>query len=263
MKKYIALTMLLFSALNAAPVGNAAAPQIIQKGIFSSCNHSIDFRAGYEGDFVQDARLEQYNQGHGRVDTYEQWTNSGTFTFNFFDRMDLYGVFGSSWTTSDWRYNNNSLGTINRVKLKTEDHFLWAVGGRVIACDWWNVSLGMGGRYTSCNYPLKWATLNGALFDTAGSQFQCREWQLNLDLSYKVHSFIPYIGTKYSNARTDLNGFPVPISQDLSGSNSFKNRASWGLYVGCTLSTGNYFMLNIEGRVIDEEAITASCDFRF
>ena len=57
--------------------------------------------------------------------------------------------------------------------------------------------------------------------------------------------------------------FCLPISSTLAGSNSFENCHKVGVYVGCAISNGRYFMLNLEGRLVDEEAITVSGDFRF
>ncbi len=255
-----ALLLIASTALYAAPIGNTSAPEIIQKGFVTSW---INFRVGYEGDFVADGRMRQYDEGQGRVDTYKQWTNSGTFTLNILERLDVYGVFGSSRTEADWRFEDIAAGTVTRIELKTEHNFLWAVGSRAILCKWCNTALGMGGRYASCKSQPISLTSNGVAESVSGSHFQWREWQINLDLSYKIDFFIPYIGAKYSNARTRLEDFSVPISAELVGSNRFKNRIPVGLYIGCTLSNGKYFMFNLEGRLVDEEAVTVSGDFKF
>ncbi len=262
MKRWIGIFVISVE-LWAAPVGNPSAPDLIQKGLFASSENGIDFRAGYEGDFVADGRMEQFDQGSGRVDTYQQHTNSGTFTMNVLNRLDLYGVFGSSKTKADWRFENSSAGTVTRIKVKTKHAFLWAMGARAILCEWWNASLGAGGRYSSCGHSLASLTSNGISEPVQGSHFRWKEWQVNLDLSYKIYFFTPYVGAKYSHARTALNGCSVPISSSLTGSDSLKNRDPVGFYLGCAISNGSYFMLNLEGRLIDEEAVTASCEFRF
>jgi opacity protein-like surface antigen len=259
-KKLIILSIVLAKSLCAAPVGNTSAPALIEKGIASSYNSSVDFRLGYEGDFVSDGRMKQKNSG-GRVDCYEGMANSVTATCNIQDRMDLYGVFGVAETEANWRFENPS-EQIVRIKLDTHDSFLWAAGLRMILVEWGKASLGFGGRYSASDYSLSSLSSNSTPASTEGAQFQWREWQINLDMSYKIHLFTPYIGAKYSHARTQLNHFSVPISST-GNSNEFKNRDPVGLYLGCGLSTGKYFMLNIEGRLIDEEAITLSADIRF
>ncbi len=263
MHKRLILFGSLFSALSlvASPVGNTAAPSIIEQGLFTSCNDFINLRLGYEGDFVADARLEQVEGGHERVDCYRQGTNAGTVTINILDRMDLYGLFGSSKTRANWRFMNPA-SEIVRIVADTRWDFLWAVGSRAILFQWSQASLGCGGRYSHASYTLSKLTSDGVHAPIAGAQFQWTEWQVNLDISYKIHYFTPYIGVKYSRPQTDLSHFSVPISPD-GNSNQFLARDPVGVYLGCGLSTGKYVMLNIEGRLVDEEAITVSGDIRF
>lgn len=261
MKKFALL--LLFATLNAAPVGNTSAPKIIEKGFIFPCQNWIDFRLGYEGDFVTDGRMRQTHQGSGRVDTYKQWTNSGTFTLNMVDRFDIYGVFGASEMDANWRFENTLNSSINRIKFETNRNFLWAVGSRAILYEWFNTSLGIGGRYSAANYHLDELKSNGVHFNPGNSRIHWREWQIDLDVSYTICLFTPYIGVKYSNVRAKLRDFPLAISADLTGSNTFKNQNTTGLVLGSAISNGNYFMFNLEARLIDEEAVTVSADLRF
>lgn len=266
MKKFAVLliTLLGCTTIFAAPVGNSSAVDIIQEGFFIPCDSWFDFRWGYEGDFVADGRMKQYKEGSGRVDNYEQMTNSGTATINFLDGLDVYGVFGSSRTKADWRYLNPNTNAVTRIEVETDYDFLWAAGARAILFEWSNTVVGFGGRYSYCNYKPAWITSNGTVQNNVtGAKFRWKEWQVNLDISYKIDLFTPYIGLKYSNAKTELKRFPIAISSSLTGFDTFKNRIPVGLYFGCTLSTGQYFMLNLEGRVIDEEAATVSAEFRF
>lgn len=261
MKRLLAL-LLASVALSAAPVGNTVAPDLIRKGMFSSRDERMSLRTGYEGDFVADGRMEQYEEGDGRVDCYKQYTNSGTVILNMVDRLDLYGVFGSSKTKAYWRFTLAD-ETVHRIQLKTKYNFLWAAGARVILYEWGKTFLGMGGRYSyTADQPTS-LTSDGVAVSVKGTHFHWREWQINLDLAYKIHVFTPYIGVKYSNAKSHLGNFSVPIAANGSGADSFKNRDPVGLYLGCGLSNGQYFMINLEGRLIDEEAITISADLRF
>lgn len=258
----VAALVVASTALNAAPVGNTAAPQLIEEGFFIPCDCWFDVRAGYEGDFVADARLKQRREGSGRVDSYEQSTNSGTVTVNVLDRLDMYGVFGSSRTCAEWRFLD-SLGNVHNTQMETFHNFLWGVGARAILFEWGNCDLGLGGRYSSVNNKPIWLTVDGVNVPVSGGHCRWREWQVNLDVSYHIDILTPYIGIKYSNARTRIGEFTTTIATNGSGSDHFENRVPVGLYVGCGFSTGKYFMLNVEGRLVDEEAVTISGDLRF
>lgn len=260
--RWIACALLLFgSLLNASPVENPASPQLVQQGFFIPCFQWLGVRVGYEGDFVGDARLNQTSGGSGRVDNYVQNTNSGTLTFTVVDRLDVYGVFGSSRMESDWRFSSGS--AINRAQLQSRYRFLWGVGARGILYEWGCAVLGLGGRYSSSVPKPSWMTINGTPASISGGRVHWRQWQIDLDLAYKIELFTPYVGIKYSNALTKLTQFPIAIANNGSESLHMENRSPVGIVVGCTLSTNKYFMFNIEGRLIDEEAATVSGDLRF
>lgn len=260
--RWIACALIfLGSFLNASPVGNPAFPQLITKDFFIPCDWWLGIRVGYEGDFVGDERMNQTDGGSGRVDNYIQNTNSGTLTFTIVDRLDIYGLFGSSRMGADWRFS--SAGTINRAQIQSKYRFLWGVGARGILYEWGCAVLGVGGRYSSSVPKPSWMTVNGTPVPVSGGRVHWREWQIDLDLAYKIELFTPYVGIKYSNSLAKLSGFTVPIANGGSGSLHMENRSPVGIVVGCTLSTGKYFMFNVEGRLIDEEAVTVSGDLRF
>ncbi len=246
----------------AAPVGNPAAPQLIEQGFFIPSDCGVSVRAGYEGDFVGDGMMEQYYQGQGRVDCYKQEASSGTVTFNILDRIDIYSVLGSSRTSADWRFEDVA-GGIHRIELETNFDFLWGAGVRGILFTGNGVCIGLGGRYEAAHFYPTWATSDGAVQSSDGSTLHWREWQIDLDVSYKIDILIPYLGVKYLNAQTKIKGFEIPISASGEGNDQFKNRVPVGIVIGCSISSSKYFMLNIEGRLIDEEAVTISGDIRF
>lgn len=241
---------LCFRALTAAPVGNTSAPELIKKGFFIPQDSIASARAGYEGDFVADARMQQHEWGSGRVDSYTQETNAGTVTLNFLNRIDIYSLFGSSRTCADWRFTSE--GDTHRVQLETLYNFLWGVGARGILYETGCFAFGTGGRFEQAEYDTLWMTIDGVVQKVDNMELHWRVWQINLDVSYKIDLFTPYIGVKYSNVRSSIEGM-----------HRFENRTPVGIFIGCSLSSGKYFMLNIEGRLIDEEAVTISGDFRF
>lgn len=256
------LFFLLFaSCLVSSPVGNGAFPKIVHQGFFIPSSSWVDLRVGYEGDFVGDARLEQKEEGSGRVDTFEQYTNSATTTFNLIDRLDLYALFGSSRVCADWRFQIEE--EINRIEMETLYRFFWGIGARGIFYEWGPLSLGMGGRYSQCRYKPSWITLNGVPQEISGARLSWHEWQANIDLSYQIDLFTPYIGAQYASVRSELSKLSFPIANNGSGSDHFISRIPVGMVIGCTISNGRYFMLNIEGRLINEDALTLSGDIRF
>src|SRR3990167_4122290 len=164
------ITLLSFFSLYASPVENGAAPQIIQEGFFIPVSSWVDGRGGYEGDFVGDAKLAQTEEGSGRVDTFQQFTNAATITVNLLDRLDLYGLFGSSRVCADWRFSENS--AVTQIQIETLYRFFWGAGARGILYEWGNLFLGTGGRYSRCRYKPSWLTSNGVPQTTAGARLE-------------------------------------------------------------------------------------------
>ena len=259
--KKIAILFCAVLGLHAAPVGNAAAPQLLEDGFFIPSQCWVDFRLGYEGDFVGDGQLKQVISGQGRVDTFQQYTNAATVTLNVLDRLDLFAVFGSSRVCSDWRFNY--FGGISRIQLETFYQYLWGIGGRGILWEWGASCLELGGRYARCNYKPCWITSNAAQVHVEKSEIHWKQWQFDLAISYKIEWLIPYIGIKYSRVISLLKGFSVPISRSGTGTDHFTNKTPVGAFLGCSFSNGKYFMLNVEGRFFDEQAATISGDLRF
>jgi hypothetical protein len=196
--RLIALFFSLLFALSApaAPVGNPAFPQLIRKGLFTSPYMELTLRGGYEGDFVADGRMNQYKQGVGRVDEYTQDTNAGTATFTLWRCLDLYGRFGSSSTKADWRFTDQN-GCVHRIKIETPTQFLWGIGARALYYQWRGLALGMGGEYSACPYRLSWISSDGSSVSPEGAQFHWTQWQIQLDFSYTIRLFTPYVGCKY------------------------------------------------------------------
>lgn len=145
---------------------------------------------------------------------------------------------------------------VHWIKLKTHHNFLWAFAGNAILFEWGRACLGAGGRYSSSRYKPEWIHSNGTGLPEMGTRLKWKEWQANLGLSYRIDLFTPYVGVKYSKAETEFSHFSI-------GNGEFTNKDNVGLYLGCSLTTGAYFYLNLEARLFDEEAFTVVGDFRF
>ena len=261
MKKII-FSLILSTCLFAAPVGNPAAPHVLCKGLLIPQKCWANIRLGYEGNFVFDGEMKQTKNSSSELDKYTQATHAGSATITLLERMDMYGVFGSSRICAKWRFNTLS-DEVRNAEMETKHAFLWAVGGRAILYSWGNWDLGLGGRYSASHNHISWLTIDGSNVSTKGSRSRWRKWQVNTGLSYHIDLFTPYIGAYYINARHNLKNLDEPIANKGSRNNLFENRVPIGMYLGCSLSNGSYFMLNVEGRVIAEEALTVSGDFRF
>lgn len=256
------LFLLFFAKLQALPVGNPYSPHLTYKGLFIPEECWVDLRIGYEGSFVSDRRLEQTIESFGNVDDYRIMTNSAVVTLNLHERIDLFVNFGAIKAKARWRITKPGGGV--RIAVDTDDHFDWSVGTNIILYEWGETALGLGGRYLSTNPDINSITVDGAPANPTDGEIRYKEWQINLGISHKIRFLVPYLAVKYSHATAFVSTpFTPYIASDGESENHFKSRNPVGIYLGCSLTTGKYFFINIEGRFIDEEAVTVTADLRF
>ncbi len=257
MNKYLLCFLIVCSgSVFSLPVGNPDSPVLLSRSLLISNESSINFRLGYEGSFVLNRRLKQEEGNHSRVDTSKIMTNSAVITLNVFELIDLLGILGSSELKFTWE--DREAFRLNRMQLKTNAALVWSLGANMILYEWKKTSLGIGGRFLATDPSLKYLTVDGVSQSTQGGKVSYNEWQIDLGLSHKVRFFVPYIGVKYSNAHTR-------IRSNASGSfqKHFESRFPVGLFLGCSIIAAKSFFMNLEARVIDEEAFTISADLRF
>lgn len=257
--RYIVFFLPFFSLLS-APVFNPSCPSILQKGIFLE-NAPVSIRSGYEGNFVFDRRLEQYRNAEGRVDNYEVYVNAGNISLDFFEVFSLFGNLGSGKIESDFRLQSE--GIEKRAVTKSDEEFSWGLGLNTLLFSWEKLKLGAGFRYTTFDPKLYFFSLDGVVYDSEQKRFHFREWQCNLGLSYKIDFLTPYIGAKYTYAKSKIR---LPEIEDiLEGKDTqrfFRSRQDVGLYLGCTIAADRAFLISIESRLIDEEAVSVFAEFR-
>ena len=258
----VVVAILSVSIVYAGPAGNPSAPQLVEEGFFIYRDCWMNFRIGYEGSFTTDARMKQTSESFGKVDNFHQEYNAGTFTLNILERVDIFGVFASARMKADWRIS--PVAEAMRIEAQSRYRFLWAAGGNILLFDWGNTGFGIAGRYTSTNPDLEWLAGNGTGFATTGAKFRYCQWQVDLAFSHRIDIFIPYVGIKFSGSRARIRTLTSrSIANNGSGSIHMRNKDYVGAVIGTTLTSGKCFMLNIEGRFVDEEAVSITGEFRF
>lgn len=239
------------SSLCALYSGNPTAPSIIEEGFFFCKENVVAIKAGYQRDWV-------FNRGMKSIDEFSYLEDQGVLTFNFFDRLELYGSLGAA------SFDITDIPTKGvRNEYNTHDQFAWGLGLRGIIYAWENISLGADVKYGRAQPTLRYMTSNGVpTHPHSGSKLNFHEWQIGIGASYQIDIFYPYLTVRYSNATAHLKHLPPGF---LEGTRHFtmKNRRKFGLSLGCTLSNGSRFSGLVETRFIDEQAITLAGEVKF
>ncbi len=259
---FFILSLFFLNHALAIPVGNPYNPGILGKGLLIPSDNWINFRVEYLGNFVTDRRLMQAARGAGKVDCFSQYTNSGSLTLNIKERVDIYGTCGVGNISGKWRVKN--LGVTSWVKAKSNSHYTWTIGTNIILLEWKKTCLGFNISYMEMEPALKLLTIDNVLGNVSNAGFHYHEWQGAIGVARRIKFLIPYIGIQYTSVECIVDSPYTPsIAPNYSTTNHFKSKNHAGVYLGCAISNGNIFFLNIEARLVDEEAMTVTADFRF
>lgn len=242
--------------------GNPSLPMMPEDGMFISKEDWLGIKMGYEFDDVYDRQLHMAGKvpDHSleKVQKYHSLSNFGVLTLNLNDRFEVFGLLGSmSCKLSQHLFKNT------KVSYDTQTHFAWGAGARAILAYWGDLQLALNAAYVDSCLPLSSIKVNGSSYAKKQAQFDFCQWQVGMGISYRCSWFIPYIGVDYSDFRLKaehLNGigFLFPKKQV-----TFKEEYPMGLFFGFGISPTRAFNLNIEVRLINENALSFSGDFKF
>lgn len=91
-------------------------------------------------------------------------------------------------------------------------------------------------------------------FDLNG-KITTQEWHVAPYVARRLGNFTPYLGVKYSDLR-------MKLKYAEKGSDKFNAKDRVGVFLGTDAKIGR-FRLNLEGRFVDEKAVSAGVSYRF
>jgi hypothetical protein len=266
MKRFIAISVFLcfmfcITAAYAAPVGNIATPSVLKKGLFFQDEKAQWALVGSaDVDLTWDQNLK--NQDN---DT-EYYYYGGKVGVLLMDRFMPYAILGGAEAKKQ-QYKINS----NKVKWDTDYDFVWGAGGTAMLYETKLDGMGSGilrigvdGNYRQSHLEVDKVKLDDVELKTSDarvtqSKYELEQWQIALAVSYQMDTIIPYVGVKYS----DATGEAVAKIDGTSYKLDFENEDNVGIFVGGDILVNDMFTVNVEGRFIDETALTVGGIMRF
>lgn len=247
-------------------VGNPQAPDIPRIVSYTKnknpddVDYWLNAKLDYEKEYMGDMALDFTSGGTHQRDQFSKfYGNYLTLTANIVRRIDLYAKGGLVNPRFEFAVTD-ALGVTQH--LMTNPHSLpaWALGAKVLVFKKCNTSFALEASYFQTDH--RDVLVYSAVAPVIPEENELRwyNWQVSGGLSYQAGILIPYIGAKYSRTIVSLNPSTPALVVD-----PFKmdNRRKWGLFLGCTVLACRYFDLNIEGRLIDENAFSGTMGFRF
>jgi len=186
----------------------------------------------------------------------------GKVSYGVFNFMDIYIKLGVA--NYDFR-GDVYVRDIKSVeeKLSTGTSFLYGAGfklaqelkkGWIIGCDT---------QYLTSDHKLDFRAINvtsGAVTIAKYFDLRMQEWQVAPYIAKKIADFTPYFGVRYSDLRLSQKNPDDPRRWD---SLIFCADCNVGVFTGIDWNFRKSFKLNVEGRFIDETAISVSAAYRF
>lgn len=243
--------------------GNPGQPGLICQSIVRPENQKFSIRTAFLDDYVYSqhflAEFPDHEEGLEieKLPVVKMSTEAGVLTFNFQQRLDVYGILGSSRLQMD-------------QEIFGRRQFAWGVGAKTILFKTDCLRIGCDFKYFTTTQDPLYLVSSGIPLDVVSDlNLDYREYQGALGLSYQSGIFCPYILGTYLNAKIDPNihrflvkvpGYDGLVDPKF---HSFLGATSWGMAVGASLVMENKGTFSIESRFINQNGVDASLDIRF
>ena len=258
----ICMTVILGSvAAYAAPVGNIATPAVLKEGlVYKDSDSQFAFIIGTESDITFDRKLKNRND-----DSEMKFLGAKT-GFLVADRFYLYTTLGAAEVEQEFNIGNN------KVRWNSDTGLSWGIGGTWMIYETTDrddfgegiFRFGLDARYRDLDLDIDEIVLNDAAHDESsanvtGVDYDADEWQIAFAVAYQWKKINPYVGIKYSditgNTKATISG--TKYTTEIAGDDKV------GVFCGLGISLTDYSVFNIEGRFIDEEALSVGGTLRF
>lgn len=267
MIKHVIFFVLVFvligvSFVYAAPVGNIAKPAMLKSAVISKDAEKPNMGVIVEGefDFVSNMKLKD-------SDSKDKYRFLGSkLDLVLMDKVIVYGLLGGAYYET--KFNDEG----SEVKIETKNDLAWGIGATAILYETKieqfgspTLRFGVDGRYRSTELDVDKIIIDGTEYKIpSGSvtavSIEYKDWQIAGEVSSQWGRFIPYVGVKYSDMDAKAS---MTVSGTTYTDDNFKLKHNVGVFVGADLLALDSMSLNVEGRFINEEALTLGCAVRF
>lgn len=205
---------------------------------------------GHENDKPENFRIDGGNNILGRI------------AFGVLDFMDVYLKLGAA------DYSLKGDVYVGDKKAVTEDlsartAFLYGGGMKLAHAieDGWII--GLDAQYLTSDHTLDFSATSiasGAITRATYGTCRMQEWHAAPYVARKIANFTPYAGGRYSDLRLKQEGPDDPKRWDKL---RFKADCNIGVFVGTDCNLGEHCKLTVEGRFIDETAMSVCATYGF
>lgn len=188
-------------------------------------------------------------------------------SYGVLDNLDIYVKLGTAdfESKADWRVTEPGGWEIGSLKVKGDNAFAYGFGAKGtynLKNDW---IIGCDIQYLRYKNDYKGIdTWTDDVGDSGEESFKgdvtSQEWQIAPYIAKKIGNFVPYFGVKYSNLRTKND-----VIWEDGETEIWKIEAddNVGVFLGTDYKIAENWKLNLEGRFIDETAMSLGATYKF
>lgn len=239
------------------------------------------FAIGLETEYVFDRELKSFSVSETIDSTYlrmeakpeldEMYRGMLKISYGLFDGLDIYGKVGvadfkikdgisGSWIDEP-AGEEGLLGGSFAVNSKTALVYGGGIKGNLKLGKNWLI--GADVQYLRHKKKVSGPVLIYDIADPASQliadmdgKMTVQEWHFAPYMARRLGNFTPYLGVKYSDLRMKLKYAD-------NDSDKFNAKDKIGVFLGTDYKLGKHFRLNLEGRFVDETAVSAGISYRF
>ncbi len=212
---------------------------------------------GVDQEFIFDRDMKYVKGTEGidwqKVEIDSMSRTMAKISYGLLDNLDLYAKLGVAGAKMKGNAYNSWSGSEGSFGANTNNGFAWGLGAKAtyeFAKDW---LLGTDVQYLRDSHSGANVSYTGVPDWKAKYTFQ--EWQVAPYIAKRIGKFMPYAGVKYSDLRVD--------HKDDYGTVKFKAKDNFGCFTGLGYKITDNFSLNVEGRFIDETAMSIAGTYKF
>jgi outer membrane protein W len=213
-------------------------------------NRDMEFvkETGYSitpGSSLQDVEINDINRtmikaSYGVIDNLDIYVRLGIANLNEQDRWYVNGNYDSQQNLTGKCASAYGLGL--KYTYPLGDKWLLGVDAQYL-------------RHRN-SYSGKW-TIDDSPWQ---GHMTIQEWQIAPYVARRIGNFIPYLGVKYSDLRLLDKGND---NSQTGWNTTHKAEHNCGVFLGTDFKIGGHWKLNIEGRFIDETAMSIGAAYKF
>jgi hypothetical protein len=247
----------------AAPVGNIARPAMLESALIGKAGDDVQIGVAAEGEFdlTFDRKIEDDD------DEAVFYFAGGKLDLIYMDKFMVHGLLGSAYFEEETTVNGSTF------KVESELDFAWGVGASLIIYEDTIIQLndgilrlGVSGRYRQTDLDIDKVIVDGTEYSlphgaVSAIDFEYEDWQVAVGASLEWNKLlIPYCGVKYSA----LNGaLSATVNGTTLSDSDIEAENNVGIFIGTDIRVFDSMSFNVEGRFIDETALSVGGIVRF